>query len=51
MPFEDPKFELAISRVAEEVRFDLTAHDVVLRGLCERCGSLERLGSLSSSGS
>ena len=51
VPFEDSKLELAISRAAEEVRFDLTAHDVVLRGLCDRCRSLERLGSLSSSGS
>ncbi len=51
VPFEDPSLELAINRVAAEVRFNLSEHDVVLRGLCERCVSLEPLGSLSSSGS
>jgi Fur family ferric uptake transcriptional regulator len=37
VPFEDPRLEQAIDRVSERVRFDVTDHDVVLRGLCERC--------------
>jgi Fur family ferric uptake transcriptional regulator len=36
-PFEDPALERAISRVAGEVSVDVAEHDVVLRGLCERC--------------
>jgi Fur family transcriptional regulator, ferric uptake regulator len=35
--FEDPALELAISRVSNEVSVDVAEHDVVLRGLCERC--------------
>lgn len=37
-PFEDPALERAISRVADRVSVDVAEHDVVLRGLCERCG-------------
>ncbi len=36
-PFEDPGLERAISRVADRVSVDVADHDVVLRGLCERC--------------
>jgi Fur family ferric uptake transcriptional regulator len=39
VPFEDAGLERAIHRVSEEVRFDVTEHDVVLRGLCDRCGA------------
>jgi Fur family transcriptional regulator, ferric uptake regulator len=51
LPFEDSGLERAIDRVSDRVRFEVTEHDVVLRGLCERCASLERPGSLSSAGS
>ncbi|HVC06865.1 MAG TPA: Fur family transcriptional regulator [Solirubrobacterales bacterium] len=51
VPFEDSGLERAIGRVSERMRFEVTEHDVVLRGLCEHCGNLERLGSLSSAGS
>jgi Fur family ferric uptake transcriptional regulator len=37
VPFEDPALERAINRVSERVRFEVAEHDVVLRGLCERC--------------
>lgn len=36
-PFEDRGLERAIGQVAEEVPFEIAEHDVVLRGLCERC--------------
>jgi Fur family ferric uptake transcriptional regulator len=36
-PFEDPGLERAIGQVAEQVPFEIAEHDVVLRGLCERC--------------
>jgi Fur family ferric uptake transcriptional regulator len=39
IPFEDPALERAIGRVSEQVRFEVTEHDVVLRGRCERCSS------------
>lgn len=51
VPFEDSGLERAIDRVSGRVRFEVTEHDVVLRGLCERCGNLKRPGSLSSAGS
>jgi len=35
--FEDPKLEQAIARVSEQVDFEVSEHDVILRGLCERC--------------
>jgi Fur family transcriptional regulator, ferric uptake regulator len=37
VPFEDPALERAIHRLSDEVSFDVTDHDVVLRGRCERC--------------
>jgi Fur family ferric uptake transcriptional regulator len=37
VPFEDPSLERAIARVSGEMSFDVTDHDVILRGLCERC--------------
>jgi Fur family ferric uptake transcriptional regulator len=38
-PFEDRALEQAIGQVAEQVPFEVAEHDVVLRGLCERCAS------------
>jgi Fur family transcriptional regulator, ferric uptake regulator len=37
VPFEDPTLERAIGRVSESISFDVSEHDVVLRGRCERC--------------
>jgi Fur family ferric uptake transcriptional regulator len=37
VPFEDPGLERAIGRVSAQVQFEVTDHDVVLRGLCPRC--------------
>jgi Fur family ferric uptake transcriptional regulator len=37
VPFEDSSLERAIGRLAESMDFDVTEHDVVLRGTCERC--------------
>ena len=37
VPFEDPALERAIDKVSDKVSFEVTDHDVVLRGLCERC--------------
>jgi Fur family ferric uptake transcriptional regulator len=39
VPFEDTSLEHAISDVSSKLSFDVTEHDVVLRGLCERCSS------------
>jgi Fur family ferric uptake transcriptional regulator len=39
VPFEDPKLEQAIGKLSETISFDVTEHDVVLRGRCERCAS------------
>ena len=39
VPFEDPALEQAIGKVARDMDFEVTEHDVVLRGLCERCSS------------
>jgi Fur family ferric uptake transcriptional regulator len=36
-PFENPELEQAIGQVSEQVPFEIAEHDVVLRGLCERC--------------
>ena len=36
-PFEDRALEQAIGEVAAQVPFEVAEHDVVLRGLCERC--------------
>ncbi len=37
VPFEDPSLERAIGALSESLSFDVTEHDVVLRGRCERC--------------
>ncbi len=37
-PFEDRALERAIGQVSDQVPFDVAEHEVVLRGLCERCG-------------
>ena len=37
VPFEDPSLERAIARLSNEISFEVTDHDVVLRGTCERC--------------
>lgn len=38
-PFENRDLEQAIGQVSEQVPFEIAEHDVVLRGLCERCAS------------
>jgi Fur family transcriptional regulator, ferric uptake regulator len=38
-PFEDRGLEQAIEQVSEQVPFEIAEHDVVLRGLCERCAN------------
>jgi Fur family ferric uptake transcriptional regulator len=37
VPFEDQTLERAIGALSESLSFDVTEHDVVLRGRCERC--------------
>jgi Fur family ferric uptake transcriptional regulator len=37
VPFEDLALERAIHRVAEQADFEVSAHDVLLRGTCPRC--------------
>jgi Fur family ferric uptake transcriptional regulator len=37
VPFEDPSLERAIHRVGERAEFEVTSHDVLLRGVCPRC--------------
>jgi len=37
--FEDRGLERSIARVSDQVAFEVAEHDVVLRGLCERCAS------------
>jgi Fur family transcriptional regulator, ferric uptake regulator len=39
VPFEDPSLERAIDEVAGRMSFDAADHEVVIRGVCERCGS------------
>jgi Fur family transcriptional regulator, ferric uptake regulator len=39
VPFEDPILERALDKVAGTMSFDVTEHDVVLRGTCDRCAS------------
>jgi Fe2+ or Zn2+ uptake regulation protein len=34
---EDPAVEEAIHAVGERAEFEMTAHDVLLRGVCPRC--------------
>jgi Fur family transcriptional regulator, ferric uptake regulator len=36
-PFENRDLERAIEQVSGQVPFEVAEHDVVLRGLCERC--------------
>ncbi len=43
IPFEDASLERAIGRLSENLSFDVTEHDVVLRGRCERCSMAGRL--------
>jgi len=38
-PFEDRALERAIGQVADQVPFQIAEHEVVLRGLCERCAN------------
>ncbi len=37
VPFEDSSLERAIGQLSESISFDVTEHDVVLRGRCDRC--------------
>lgn len=37
VPFEDSKLERAIGQLSKEMDFEVTAHDVVLRGRCQKC--------------
>jgi len=37
--FEDRTLEQAIERVSGQVPFEISEHDVVLRGLCQRCAN------------
>jgi Fur family ferric uptake transcriptional regulator len=37
VPFSDPALERAIEGVGERAEFEISAHDVLLRGVCPRC--------------
>jgi Fur family ferric uptake transcriptional regulator len=37
VPFEDRSLEQAISRLSENIDFEVAEHDVVLKGRCEKC--------------
>jgi Fur family ferric uptake transcriptional regulator len=37
VPFEDASLERAIATLSDGMSFEVTDHDVVLRGICERC--------------
>jgi Fur family ferric uptake transcriptional regulator len=37
VPFEDRSLEQAIGKLSKTIAFDVSEHDVVLRGTCERC--------------
>jgi Fur family transcriptional regulator, ferric uptake regulator len=39
VPFEDSSLERAIGKLSKSISFDVTEHDVVLRGRCERCAN------------
>lgn len=39
VPFEDSNLEQAIGQLCKEMDFEVTEHDVVLRGVCERCAN------------
>jgi Fur family transcriptional regulator, ferric uptake regulator len=38
VPFSDPGLERAIEAIGKRADFEVTAHDVLLRGICPRCG-------------
>jgi Fur family ferric uptake transcriptional regulator len=37
VPFEDRSLEQAISKLSKDIDFEVSEHDVVLRGRCEHC--------------
>jgi len=37
VPFSDPALERAIEGIGERAEFEISAHDVLLRGVCPRC--------------
>jgi len=37
VPFADPELERAIEGIGERAEFEISAHDVLLRGVCPRC--------------
>jgi Fur family transcriptional regulator, ferric uptake regulator len=37
VPFSDPDLERAIEGIGQRADFEITAHDVLLRGVCPRC--------------
>jgi Fur family ferric uptake transcriptional regulator len=37
IPFSDPALERAIEGIGERAEFEITAHDVLLRGRCPDC--------------
>jgi Fur family transcriptional regulator, ferric uptake regulator len=39
IPFHDPELERAIGRLARRMDFDVTDHEVALRGVCRACES------------
>jgi Fur family transcriptional regulator, ferric uptake regulator len=39
VPFEDPSLEQAIDKLSDRMDFEITEHDVVLRGRCQRCSN------------
>jgi len=39
VPFEDPTLERAIGKLCDQMDFEVTEHDVVLRGHCKRCSN------------
>jgi Fur family ferric uptake transcriptional regulator len=39
VPFEDSALERAIGQLSQSISFDVTEHDVVLRGHCESCAN------------
>ncbi len=39
VPFEDRSLEQAISRLSKEMDFEVSEHDVILRGHCRHCSN------------
>lgn len=39
VPFEDRSLERAINRLSEEMDFEVSEHDVILRGHCRHCSN------------